>query len=482
MTSKLRRLSPAAILFFFYKDVKNLIIPAAIFAFAVFQQAKLWTIVGLITLFLVVLIGDVIAYFMFGYQLFENEILVKQGLFVKKVNHIPYDRIQNVTANQWFFLKPFKLEELEIETAGHSEGPEVSLVAVSVELKNELNHYRQNSGRPVTEVDDETDNSKEKMNGQTYSITWRELIKFSLTSPAFLSGLLVVLAVYGKVEHAISKQMYEQVAHEFIHWGWLLVVLGMLVIILIFYIVSVFVLIAKYYHFHLAMENNQFEMQYGFFKTKKTSISQARIQAVVVKQTLLRRVLHIATVKLVIISNSKSEETEKDIIVMPVIETSKLKAFFQRFFPDIPIKAWQPQATGHETYYYNLRNGLYFSLITDVLAGLLLFKFSYVLLVVAIVVSAIIWLVPAYLNARRADLQVLNSKYVCLQNNQITSKNTYFIPKHSIQLLDRRQSIWLSKKGFAHLRLSCRSGITERILKVKYLPQKRVDTVLSWYK
>jgi hypothetical protein len=42
-----------------------------------------------------------------------------------------------------------------------------------------------------------------------------------LTSPAFLSGLLVVLAVYGKVEHAISKQMYEQVAHEFIHWGWL---------------------------------------------------------------------------------------------------------------------------------------------------------------------------------------------------------------------------------------------------------------------
>jgi hypothetical protein len=39
MTSKLRRLSPAAILFFFYKDVKNLIIPAAIFAFAVFPAS-----------------------------------------------------------------------------------------------------------------------------------------------------------------------------------------------------------------------------------------------------------------------------------------------------------------------------------------------------------------------------------------------------------------------------------------------------------
>ncbi|CAJ1183489.1 PH domain-containing protein [Companilactobacillus nantensis] len=479
MISKPRKLSPAAILFFFYKDIKDLFIPVAIFALAVFQHAKFWTIIGLIALLVLVITGDVIAYFMFSYQLFDNEIVVKKGLFVKKVNHIPYDRIQNVTANQWFFLKPFKLEELEIETAGHSEGPEVSLVAVSVDFKNELNQYRQkvqHQEAPASDVKDSKSNIK------SYSITWRELVRFSLTSPAFLSGLLVILAIYGKVQHSISQQMYDLAAQEFVHLGWIIVAVGMLLIVLVFYIVSVFVLIAKYYHFHLTFENKQFEMQYGFFKTKKTSISQSRIQAVVVKQTLLRRMLHIATVKLVIISNSKKEETEKDIIVMPVIATNKLEAFFHEFFPDIPMQSWQSTATNARTYYYDLRNALIFSLITDVLAGLFLLKISLLWLTIVVILSAAIWLIPAYLNARRADLAAISDKYVCLQNNQITSKNTYFVPKSSIQLLDRRQSIWLGKKGFAHLRLSCRSGIEERILQVKYLPQSRVDNVVSWYK
>lgn len=478
MISKPRRLSPAAILFFFYKDIKNLFIPAAVFAFATFQQARFWTITGLVSLFLLVVVGDVVKYMTFSYQFFDQEILVRKGIFVKKVNHIPYDRIQNVTANQWFFLRPFKLEELEIETAGHSDGPEVSLVAVSVDLKNELNSYRNQFKLNETVVEDKETTSS----GQSYTITWRELIKFSLTSPAFLSGLLVVLAIYGKAQHSISAQMYAAAAQEFSNLGWFVVAVGMLLIILAFYLVSVFVLIARYYHFHLTMENNQFEMQYGFFKTKKTSISQSRIQAVVVKQTLLRRMLHIASVKLVIISNSKKEDTEKDIIVIPVIETIKLTQFMHKFFPDIPVEKGQAMTADSGTYYYDLRNAIIFSVLTDLIIGLLIFNVSIILVLVVAIFSAIIWIAPAYLNARRAAVTVMDDKYVFLQNNQLTSKNSYFVPKNSIQLLERRQSIWLGKKKFAHLRLSCRSGIGERNLKVKYLPQSQVDRVVEWYK
>ncbi|MFC6175328.1 PH domain-containing protein [Companilactobacillus huachuanensis] len=480
MICKPRRLSPAAILFFFYKDIKNLFIPVVIFAFATFKQARFWTIIGLVAVFILVIVGDLVKYMTFSYQFFNREILVRKGIFVKKVNHIPYDRIQNVTVNQWFFLKPFKLEELEIETAGHSEGPEVSLVAVSVTLKEELNNYRKQFKATVTTGEEEDD--AEVSNSQSYAITWRELIKFSVTSPAFLSGLLVVLAIYGKAQHSISKQMYVAMAKEFSHLGWIVVVVGMSLIILIFYLISVFALIARYYHFNLRMENNQFEMQYGLFKTKKTSISQNRIQAVVVKQTLLRRLLHIASVKLVIISNSQKENTEKDIIVMPVIETAKLQPFMRKFFPSIPVNNCQTITANVGTYYYDLRNAIIFSLLTDLLIGLFIFRISFILNISVVILSAIFWITPAYLNARRAAVTVMDDKYVFLQNNYLTSKNSYYVPKNSIQLLERRQSIWLSQKRFAHLRLSCRSGIGERNLKVKYLPQSQIDSVIVWYK
>jgi len=424
-----------------------------------------------------VVVGDVVKYMTFSYQFFDQEILVRKGIFVKKVNHIPYDRIQNVTANQWFFLKPFKLEELEIETAGHSEGPEVSLVAVSVEVKADLDQYR---GR-VKVSTAEADNDDKESDNISYAITWRELLKFSLTSPAFLSGLLVVLAIYGKAQNSITPQMYAAAARKFDHLG-LTLVLGILAILLIFYLAAVFVLIAKYYHFHLELEDNQFEMQYGLFKTKRTSISQSRIQAVVVKQTLLRRLLHIASVKLVIISNSTKEETEEDIIVMPVIETDKLQDFMQKFFPDIPFSGWKKQDVNSKTYYYNLRNALIFSLLTDLIVGAFFLKASRIWIVLVVLISALFWIIPAYLKARRASVIVMDDKYVFLQNNQVTSKDLYFVPKSSIQLLERRQSIWLQQKRFAHLRLSCRSSIGERNLKVKYLPQSQVDRVVEWYK
>jgi len=223
-------------------------------------------------------------------------------------------------------------------------------------------------------------------------------------------------------------------------------------------------------------------MQYGFFKAKKTSISQNRIQAVVVKQTLLRRMLHIASVKLVIISNSKKGETEKDIVVMPVIETAKLNDFLKKFFPHIPVDELKVKPAAAKTYYYDLRNAMIFSVITDIVLGSIMFKLSVWWLVAIVIVSALFWLPPAYLNARRARITLMNDDYVFLQNNQVTSKNSYFVPKSSIQLLERRQSVWLSNKKFAHILLNCRSGIETRVLKVKYLPQEQIDEVVAWYK
>ncbi|WP_164509409.1 YdbT family protein [Companilactobacillus jidongensis] len=111
-----------------------------------------------------------------------------------------------------------------------------------------------------------------------------------------------------------------------------------------------------------------------------------------------------------------------------------------------------------------------------------MFRLSIWWIIGIVIVSALFWLPPAYLNARRARISLMSDQYLFLQNNQITSKNSYFVPKRSIQLLERRQSMWLSNKKFAHVLLNCRSGIETRVLKVKYLPQGKIDEVVEWYK
>lgn len=143
MTSKPKRLHPISLLIFTYESIKQIIFPLIIFILGFSRISSIaWLIVIVVALVIINLIWDIMDYFMFTYQILESEVVIRSGVLVKKVNHVPFDRIQNITTNQWFFLKPFGLEELEIETAGQSNKAEVELKAVPDTLKKEIDLLR----------------------------------------------------------------------------------------------------------------------------------------------------------------------------------------------------------------------------------------------------------------------------------------------------------------------------------------------------
>lgn len=483
MTSKAKHQHPLALIFSLYQWGKQFVVPIAVVVAVSVRSLKI-TVLCVLGLLLVAVIGSLLDYFMFQYRLEAEEIVVKQGIFVKKVNHVPYDRIQNIVSNQWFFLKPFHVEAIEIETAAHSDGPEVSLTAVSTDFKEELDRLRSSQLKTedakVTEVkpDVTTVVNDPKV---SYRITRNDLVKFALTSPAFLSGLLAILAIYGKLGNEIQEKVFSVLFQSVAGLGIFVIISLILAVLLIFYIGSAFLLIVKYYHFTLVRTANKFDLSAGLFKTKKTTITMDRIQAIIVKQPLLRRLLKIATVKLVVISNSEKGDTEKDVIVMPVLVTTNLTNFMTQFFPTVPIQKCRPFQPKRRTYYYDLRNaGLIFLPILLALVAIF-YRWPILWSSLALLIG-LLWLTPAYLQARRSNVAVLNDQYVYLQNNRFFTKNTYFVPKNKIQSLEREQSVWLQKKAFAHLNLYCRSGNAVRIFRVKYLATPQIEAVIAWYK
>lgn len=473
MTSNPLHLNPIALIFFFYHTIKDAIFPIIIAILGINNiEAKNWTMIIFGVIALIILSMTFIRYIMFTYQITPNEIIIKSGILVKKINHVPYDRIQNITTNQWFFLKPFNLVELEIETAGHSDKAEVSLQAVPNTLKQTLDQLR----KPTDSIKhDEIQPDP----SNTYAITWNDLLKFSFTSSTFLSGLLVVLAVYGKLQRVISQKVYQTAATEFSHFGTLIIVLLVIVILLLFYLASVLVLITQYYHFKVTETANIFEMSRGFFQTKKTSLARKRIQAVIIKQTLLRSLLHIATIQLVIISNSSQGDTEKNIVIMPVIGVSQIDQFLQKFFPDIPnIKVTSSPLIW--TFYYNLRNATFFALITTSLIIWLAHNLIWLCLVL-IIVELICWYTPAILSSRRSQTRVTKD-YLIVQNNHFMTKNLTVVPKNKIQFIQRRTSIWLQQRHLAGLTVFLRSGNAQHKLKLNYISATDINHALTWYK
>lgn len=476
MTSKPKRLHPISLLIFTYESIKQIIFLLIIFLLIIFIlgfsriSSIAWLIVIVVALVIINLIWDIMDYFMFTYQILESEVVIRSGVLVKKVNHVPFDRIQNITTNQWFFLKPFGLEELEIETAGQSNKAEVELKAVPDTLKKEIDLLRYKKGTTINNAQTEEN---------VYTISWPDLWKFSLTSPAYFSALLAVLALYGKVKDAIKQNVYQNIADRMTHLGFLILIIVSLIVLFVFYLGSVAILILKYYHFQLLENDGRLQITRGLFQIRKTVISIKRIQTVIVKQPLLRTFLGISTIQLVIISNSKEGETEKDIVIMPVIATKKVGEFLQQFLPQIPVKEIEPKLNKW-TYYYELRNATLWAIPT--LGCLIWIGYSNFWFIIMIIILGLFLLfVPAFLSAKRSKVQYVNKEFLMLQNNKFMIKQVIYIPKSRIQYIEKRSSIWLEQKSIASLLIYIRSGNSKRTFKVNYQAEEDISEIITWY-
>ncbi|MGY5339951.1 PH domain-containing protein [Levilactobacillus spicheri] len=90
-----------------------------------------WRVVAVLAVVTWLLIWPLLKWLTLTYQLTATAIVVNSGIFVRHHRHIPYSRLQTVQRKQWFYLRPFHLETLQIETASHQDGePEVQLPAV----------------------------------------------------------------------------------------------------------------------------------------------------------------------------------------------------------------------------------------------------------------------------------------------------------------------------------------------------------------
>nr|WP_272950437.1 PH domain-containing protein [Companilactobacillus halodurans] len=248
-----------------------------------------------------------------------------------------------------------------------------------------------------------------------------------------------------------------------------------------FYLLLSFILFSKYYDFKLTEAKGHLETMRGLFKTRKTNINLNRVQAILIKQNFLKRLFSIATVQLVIVSNSTEDDTEENVIIMPVINYEKVTDFLNQFFPNIPVEETIHFNPLTATYFYKFRNATIGMAITIGLIVLLLHRFVLLTTILSIL-GLLIWYLPAYLSAKRSNIQFLNDKYLQLQNNHLLTKQIALIPKASLQFTKKSQSLWLKRKNIANIALNIRSGVSQKTFAVTYQAENDIDSIMRWYK
>ena len=85
-------------------------------------------------------LASLISYFNFYYYIEGEELIIKSGLFQKKVINIPFDRIQSINFGQNLIHQFFNVVSLEIDTAG-SASKEAQISALRKEEAHIIRDY-----------------------------------------------------------------------------------------------------------------------------------------------------------------------------------------------------------------------------------------------------------------------------------------------------------------------------------------------------
>lgn len=464
------------------------------FSLLVFVSINWWQWLGL---GLAWLLFSLISFWRKTYQLTETELIYRSGVIFRRVRHMPFNKIQNIHRNQWFFLRPFDLESLTVDSGGHSHHKnQIMLPSIPTWVAETLEIKRRDQGEMLTDAvnqaqagefnfeADQTNQSESRNRvDDTYRASIGSLFAYAVTMTAVFFQFFVFLSFYGHFDRdeVISRWLGHLIKSEAAGSGIfaaaLLVVAGILVVVLF----NVLRTVAMYYRFTVTHDQNHLTIERGLFEHKLIHVTIDRVQTVQIHQNLLRRLFGLATVKVRLISdaNESDEVSKRSPTLIPIIGLTAACEYLAKWFPHFPGRI----ILGEKGRYYQsltmARNGL---VIAWLLFGWLLILFPTcwaigTALILSLIVGGAGWYKGQVTNAKIIDDHVL-----AMRTARGYEKIVSYIAKDKIQSLSVHQSWWLSKHNrHAILRAIVRSETGTIVVQCRYLPIERIEEIFAWY-
>ncbi|WP_056975352.1 PH domain-containing protein [Lacticaseibacillus sharpeae] len=465
----------------------------------------LFMVIGLV----IVLCVAVPKYFTTKYALTDTAFILRSGVFRRKMLHINYANIQTVQNSQWFFYKPFKVATLTVETAAHAgDEPEVKLDAVPQSLVNELKARQQaaqhltadtaahlmqqtataaahdDSGAAMADSDATFAALQAALNrqherpvtklAQTYAHTLdiKELLAFAFTSLGFISTILLLLSGLSYLDRVpwLEHWLESHVSHLPVY----LLVVAVASVFGAGILISLFMTLARYWHFTIHFDGETVTTEKGLFQTNHIAAPARRIQAVRFQQNIIRGLLKKGTAQVILASAVGKADEDNDLVLYPMLPASDVWARLHRVVAWLPSTqpALQQFTTGT---FAMIRNAIWFPF----LVALALTYFFHWL-------GAIAFLWPLLcigfgFFASHARGFAISDKILFMTTGSMFVRSDFAVARNHVQSVDIHQSWWMAKTHLVHVEVHVRKGNGDESITLRYVPEAVGRSVYAWY-
>lgn len=343
--SEWRRVSPVAVIDIVFHMVRQgalQALPALAVLFASAASSDrvelTWALRGAVFLLLAGIAWSVLSYLRFGYRIRGERIDVRKGVLHRETLNVDFDRIQNVSVLEPFYLRPFGKAVVGIDTAG-SSGKEIRLPGLSLDearaVRERLVADQAPAGASVA-VDGDTAQEGAPADRVLVQLTRKDVVIAGLTANFMLWAFIGIGAVFGAgetserfidwlVNTANLREAADAVRAEggglllgAVTAGAALLALAMLPVI------SVIGALFRYDGYTLTRDGDRFRRTSGLLSKHDDSVRQHKIQGVTWRQNVMAKLFGRINLQLRQASAGVSAEQQAGMSGRPAFDVPSL--------------------------------------------------------------------------------------------------------------------------------------------------------------
>ncbi|MGW8427466.1 PH domain-containing protein [Peribacillus simplex] len=293
--------------------------------------------------FLVFLIWKVISiilkWYTYKYQIKERTLYITSGFISKSYRTVPLHKVQNVQQRTTLFHKIFSLTSLTFETGMTGDQGTVPFEVISRREAERLEgEYASKQKIPVIEVDIPEERIAEPTHGKTihFTPTKQDVLKASFTSLSFLALIPILATLYNTLDDFINLENAEGFLAKLLDTWWIITIVlaGLICVAVAFGIVSTFV---KYGKYEISSDHERIYIKKGVLDESAFSIQKEKVQAVEITQSIIKRLLGLAEVKLVSAGNTGDEELETNTLY-PFLSIERAYGMVEEILPAYKVE------------------------------------------------------------------------------------------------------------------------------------------------
>ena len=369
-----RRLHPFTMLFASLRLARQLIFTAAVGGLSR-ADGDPGRLVGWVVAILAVpaIVISTLRYLTFRYRITPEELVIDSGVLQRQHRVIPLANVQNIDLRESALQRALGVVEMRVETAGSGAGAEASLEVLGLAdaslLREELLARRrvlraasprasgpgsaagqdEIGARPAGQAADTDGRADDRVDVPVELLVRLDTARLALAgATANEAGLIAAGIAAGLqfvddvgLERVIPfERLVERLAGSTVAGAIWLIALSLGAVLVLGWVVSIVGSIVGYHEFTLERVGSDLRKRYGLIGRRQTSVPLERVQGLRIEESLLRRPLALAMLKIETASGSPREQRKRGAeAFVPIARADEVPALVRGVFHDLELGA-----------------------------------------------------------------------------------------------------------------------------------------------